>query len=120
MKHANFLFPSTNGIVKIPLLLDGKIPMKSLITFSDDKQAKVYEGEVYWQAPYVGELLLLPLGGHHRLLAATKEPIAASYRPLEPTRDANHDINSPVSCFTHPTSDFNPVETLDLPFPSSF
>ena len=46
----------------------------------------------------LGELVLLSLGGHHRLLAATKEPIAASYRPLEPTRDANHDINSPVSC----------------------
>ena len=54
-------------------------------------------------------LCLFLFGGHPWVLAATREPIAASYRPLEPTRDANHDINSPY-LVSH-RSNFNPVET---------
>ena len=53
-------------------------------------------------------LCLFLFGGHPWVLAATREPIAASYRPLEPTRDANHDINSPY-LVSH-RSNFNPVE----------
>ena len=53
-------------------------------------------------------LCLFLFGGHPWFLAATREPIAASYRPLEPTRDANHDINSPY-LVSH-RSNFNPVE----------
>ena len=72
-------------------------------------------GSPWWRtAPTVSWPPPLALGCCH------KETIPASYRPLAPTRDANHDINSPVSCLTDPTSDFTPVEIVDLAFESSF
>ena len=60
-------------------------------------------GSPWWRtAPTVSWPPPLALGCCH------KETIPASYRPLAPTRDANHDINSPY-LVSH-RSNFNPVE----------